>query len=318
MTFQYADNTCKESLDTVFNKKRADDRKDWLAHYDKDSRIDHADTTISYKQFVDKELIHFSKYDNERSIPNLIDGLKTSQRKILYPALKRNLTTEIKVAQFGGYVSEHSGYHHGEMSLMKALRAWHRTSSVLTTSIYLFPTVNLEHAFKVVKMLLLRDILTYLSELTKKIYRPEDKPVLNYLDDDGTPVEPEFYVPIIPMILVNGAKGIGTGFSTDVLSYNPLVLMDTLIHKLDGHEDVSQYVNPLPYYQGFKGNVIQVEDSKYLIKGKYNPTGKADEIVVTELPIGTWTDNYKVFLEKLIESKKHVKEYIGYVNRYEC
>ena len=132
---------------------------------------------------------------------------------------------------------------------------------------------------------------------------------MNYLDDDGTPVEPEFYVPIIPMILVNGAKGIGTGFSTDVLSYNPLVLMDTLIHKLDGHEDVSQYVNPLPYYQGFKGNVIQVEDSKYLIKGKYNPTGKADEIVVTELPIGTWTDNYKVFLEKLIESKKHVKEY---------
>jgi DNA topoisomerase-2 len=119
--FEYTDKGCSETLDMVFNKSRANDRKEWLENYNKESSLDTSVEKISYKDFVNMELIHFSKYDCERSIPNLVDGLKTSLRKILYSAFKRNLTSEIKVAQFGGYVSEHSGYHHGEASLMKAI-----------------------------------------------------------------------------------------------------------------------------------------------------------------------------------------------------
>ena len=108
-------------IDKIFNKKRADDRKVWLENYDKDSYLDTNHPTVQYEDFINKEMIHFSTYDCARSIPNMVDGLKISLRKILYSAFKRRLTSEIKVAQFSGYVSEHSAYHHGEASLNGAI-----------------------------------------------------------------------------------------------------------------------------------------------------------------------------------------------------
>ena len=120
ITFKYEEN-CDDKIDMVFNKKRADDRKDWLVKYDRKLVLDTNKKEITYEDFIDKEMIHFSKYDNERSIPNMMDGLKTSLRKILFSAFKRNLVNEIKVAQFAGYISEHSCYHHGEMSLNKGI-----------------------------------------------------------------------------------------------------------------------------------------------------------------------------------------------------
>ena len=112
---------CDDALDLVFNKRRADDRKKWLGNYDKSYVLNPETAEISYGDFVNKEMIHFSKYDCERSIPNLMDGLKISTRKIMFAAFKRNLVREIKVAQFAGYVSEHSCYHHGEKSLTEAI-----------------------------------------------------------------------------------------------------------------------------------------------------------------------------------------------------
>ena len=119
--FEHNGKKSDDSIDMVFNKKRADDRKDWLEKYDRKSYLNTSDSKVSYEDFIDKELIHFSKYDCDRSIPNVMDGLKISLRKILYSGFKKNLTTEIKVAQFSGYVSEHSGYHHGEASLNAAI-----------------------------------------------------------------------------------------------------------------------------------------------------------------------------------------------------
>ena len=94
MEFKYGDG-CHEELDKVFRKTRADDRKLWLEKYDKEAYVNTNTPFISYDDFVNKELIHYSKYDNERSIPNLMDGLKTSLRKILYCAKKRNLIKAI-------------------------------------------------------------------------------------------------------------------------------------------------------------------------------------------------------------------------------
>ena len=190
------------------------------------SILDTTEKKISYSDFVNKELIHFSKYDCERSIPNIMDGLKTSLRKILYCAFKRNLTTEIKVAQFGGYVSEHSGYHHGENSLMKAIVGMAQEYVGSNNINLLLPNgqfgTRLQGGDDSASE---RYIFTQLNDITKHIYIDADQHVLNYLDDDGTLVEPEFYVPIIPMILVNGSKGIGTGFSTDIMCYNPKRLL---------------------------------------------------------------------------------------------
>lgn len=110
-----------ELLNMVFDKERASERKDWILDtYDKSVNlaVDSAiGNRVSYEDFVNKELIHFSQADNIRSIPSVIDGLKPSQRKVLYACFKRNLKSEIKVAQLTGYCAEHTAYHHGEASL---------------------------------------------------------------------------------------------------------------------------------------------------------------------------------------------------------
>jgi DNA topoisomerase-2 len=117
--FDYTDEA-DPAIDLAFNKARADDRKEWLKGYDRAALIP-IGNKLPYSDFIHKDLIHFSYYNLERSIPSVMDGLKTSQRKILYAAFKRNLTQEIRVAQFAGYVSEHTGYHHGEASLNETI-----------------------------------------------------------------------------------------------------------------------------------------------------------------------------------------------------
>ena len=97
----------------AFNKKNADVRKNWLSTYDPKFSVDYNRKKLTVRDFVHQELIHFSNADNVRSIPSLVDGLKPSQRKILFSCFKRNLRAEIKVAQLAGYVAEHSSYHHG-------------------------------------------------------------------------------------------------------------------------------------------------------------------------------------------------------------
>ena len=111
------DDKTDESINLAFNKKQADDRKRWLSRYNPTLMLVSKDGKVDYTSFVNNELIHFSNADNIRSLPHLIDGLKPSQRKILYSCFKRNLKEEIRVAQLAGYVSEHAAYHHGEASL---------------------------------------------------------------------------------------------------------------------------------------------------------------------------------------------------------
>lgn len=119
--FVYNGEQSDDVIDKIFNKKRADDRKEWLENYDKNAYLDTSKKNVTYQEFINNEMIHFSTYDCARSIPNMVDGLKISLRKILFSAFKRKLTSEIKVAQFSGYVSEHSAYHHGEASLNGAI-----------------------------------------------------------------------------------------------------------------------------------------------------------------------------------------------------
>ena len=297
---------CSESIDMVFNKKRANDRKDWLSNYDRNAYLNTSKSDVTYEEFIYNDMIHFSKYDNDRSIPNLCDGLKISLRKILYSAFKKKLNSEIKVAQFSGYVSEHSGYHHGEASLNGAIIG-------LAQNYVGSNNINLLHPSGQFGTRLLggkdaaseRYIFTYLNPLTRKIFSELDDSVLEYLEDDGDIVEPVHYVPIIPMILVNGTKGIGTGFSTDIMCYNPLQIINYLEGKLKNISEVELKTLTIePYYKGFKGKIYPVDDSrkKYVIKGCYEMLSN-DKIRVTELPIGTWTQDYKEYLESLIDNK---------------
>lgn len=297
--FKHGGNDCDNAIDMVFNKKRADDRKVWLGDYNRELYLDTNKSNVSYQDFIDREMIHFSKYDCDRSIPNLMDGLKISLRKILYSAFKKNLTNEIKVAQFSGYVSEHSGYHHGEASLNAAIVGMAQ-NFVGSNNINLFePNGQFGTRLQGGKdSASERYIFTQLNAMTRTMFSPLDDKVLNYLDDDGFPVEPVYYAPIIPMVLVNGSKGIGTGFSTEILSYNPLDIIDNLLDRISGSEPNTSFK---PYYEGFEGSIVETDTNKYSTHGKFEIL-KKDTIIITELPVGTWTDDYKQFLESLMDS----------------
>jgi len=296
--FVHSGDTSNDAIDMVFNKKRSDDRKGWLEVYDRNSYLDTSKPQVQYEEFIHKELIHFSKYDCDRSIPNLMDGLKISLRKILYSAFKRNLTQSIKVSQLSGYVSEHSCYHHGEESLNQAIVGMAQNFVGSNNINLLYPDGQMGTRLLGGKdSASPRYIFTRLTAITKLIYPEVDNHILNYLDDDGTPVEPLFYAPILPMILVNGSKGIGTGFSTDIMCYNPLDIITYLKCKLNNLSCEDEFI---PYYDGFKGRIEKVSENKFLIKGVYQKIA-TDRIHISELPIGYWTQDLKELLETLME-----------------
>ena len=297
--FVYIDQTSDDTIDKIFNKKRADDRKEWLENYNKNAYLDTSKKHVSYQEFINNEMIHFSTYDCARSIPNMVDGLKISLRKILYSAFKRKLTSEIKVAQFSGYVSEHSAYHHGEASLNGAIVNMAQNFVGSNNINLLNPNgqfgTRLQGGDDSASE---RYIFTMLNSLTRYIFPEADDAVLSYINDDGTIVEPEFYTPIIPFALINGISGIGTGFSCNIAPYNPKQIIGYLRNKLLGQSNEgSEFV---PYYEGFKGSIRKLADQKYLIKGLYEKIGD-DKIRITELPVGTWTMPYTTFLETLMD-----------------
>jgi DNA topoisomerase-2 len=309
--FAHTGEPSDDAIDLVFNKKRADDRKEWLSTY---NRADHLDTShkhVTYEDFMTREMKHFSIYDNQRSIANGMDGLKISLRKILFAAFKKGgLKTEIKVAQFSGYVSEHSGYHHGEASLNAAIIGMAQ-NYVGSNNINLFEPngqfgTRLNSGRDAASE---RYIFTQLNPITRLIYRAEDDAILEYLDDDGQLVEPTFYAPIVPMVLVNGTKGIGTGFSTDIMCHNPLQIIDHIVNMLLQKPEAEW--GPIePYYRGFKGTITPLAaPGKFLIRGIHTVDAVKKQVRVTELPVGYWTEDFKKHLEALIETNS-IKDYV--------
>lgn len=298
-------NLSLDRIELAFQKTREDDRKSWLKTYDRNEIIEQTQKRILYSEFIDKDLKHFSNYDCLRSIPSMVDGLKPSLRKILYACLKRNLKKEIKVSQLAGYVSEVSNYHHGEASLLGGIIGMAQ-DFVGANNIELL-TPNGQFGTRLLggqDAASPRYIFTQLNNITQYIFHPADNALLDYMDDDGDTVEPVYYVPVIPMILVNGAVGIGTGYSCRVPSHNPLEIIENLIHLMD-NEPLTKMK---PWFRGFIGDVIQKPDvaentyDAYINKGKYEVLDDT-KIRITELPIGKWTSRYTTFLEELMNEK---------------
>lgn len=317
-TVEYVwDPATETTIDLAFNKKRADDRKTWLATYDRGRHLAVAagGAKVTLSRFVHDELIHFSNADNIRSLPHVMDGLKPSQRKILWSALKRNLTSEIRVAQLAGYVSETAAYHHGEQSLTGAIVGMAQNYVGSNNLNLLSP--NGQFGTRLMggqDAASPRYIHTHLMPITRTLFRKEDDAVLAYMDDDGLLVEPEAYAPVVPMLLINGALGIGTGFSSTVLSYNPVDCVAALRGRLQGVHATLEGVALQPWWFGFKGAVLPGADSKtWITKGVYEfADDDACIIRIKELPVGTWTKEYKGILDDILaaqeEAKKKAKE----------
>eukprot|EP00931_Biecheleriopsis_adriatica_P084095 TRINITY_DN5779_c0_g2_i5.p1 TRINITY_DN5779_c0_g2~~TRINITY_DN5779_c0_g2_i5.p1 ORF type:complete len:1403 (-),score=411.44 TRINITY_DN5779_c0_g2_i5:164-4372(-) len=304
MEFRWTGQKDDELIDLAFNKKRADDRKNWINSYVEGVHVDHSKANLSYYDFVNKELVQFAKYDTQRSVPSVVDGFKPSQRKVLFCAFKKKLKNDIKVAQFVGYISEQSAYHHGEVSLENTIINLAQNYVGSNNVNLLVPSGQFgtrlqggkDHAAS-------RYIYTRLSNVTRTLFHTDDDKVLKYLNEEGQSIEPVWYCPILPTVLVNGADGIGTGWSTSVPNYNPR----DIIHNIQKYLRGEAFSDMHPWYKGFRGTITpnEKEDGRYDIVGciqKKNDT----TLIITELPVKVWTQSYKEFLEEMMpeEGKK--------------
>jgi len=299
------DGATDDTLSLAFSKKRADDRKEWLAGYDpKRMLVAGAGGHIGYSRFIHDELIHFSNADNIRSLPSIMDGLKPSQRKILFGCLKRGLKTEVRVAQLAGYVSEHAAYHHGEASLTAAITSMAQTFVGSNNINLLCPIGQFGSRLLGGKDAASpRYIHTHLEAIVEALFRKEDAGILKHIDDDGLAVEPETYLPTVPLLAINGAIGIGTGFSTDIPPHDPEEVVGLLRDRLEGRRETLENLAMRPWWFGFKGAIQQVSDGVWLTKGCYTFDDVKRTVSVTELPVGVWTQDYKAFLDELCSAE---------------
>jgi DNA topoisomerase-2 len=297
------DTMTDDSIVLAFDKKKADARKSWLLEStakDADQlEVPYGDVKqLDITDFVHKDLVNFSLADLKRSIAHVADGLKPSQRKVMYSCFQKNLTSEMKVAQLAAYVAEKSAYHHGEVSLAETIV---KLANDYTGS----NNINLLEPCGQFGTRLMggkdasqtRYIFTKLTKEARKLFDPRDDAILNYLDDDGRSIEPDFYMPTLPMVLVNGTEGIGTGFSCYVPPFNPDDIRENIKRVLGGEEVVPMK----PWFRGFKGKVFRDDSGLWITEGMYRDTGS--RIKITELPPGRWTQDYKEHLDSLIEKK---------------
>lgn len=285
----------KKLLDSVFDSQEVEWRKEWMTKANAfvgDVDIDRSKKNLSIHDFVHKEMVHFALIGNARAIPHTIDGLKPSQRKILWAMLQRRSHESAKVAQLSGYVSEAASFHHGEVSLQETMIKMAHNFTGGNNINLLIPEgqfgsrqqLGNDHAAA-------RYIFTKLTRFARILFPLEDDPLLDHVDEEGTFVEPNHYVPIIPMLLCNGSVGIGFGFATNIPSHHPLDVSAAVRSMING-ESAKQVVKRLvPWAVGFQGTVRRGEDGSFMSIGRYT-AHKHGRFHISELP---WTTSIEAF-----------------------
>ena len=331
-------NKTDEAIELAFSKNRSDDRKEWLRNYDKNVKPDIVNNKIKISEFINKELIHFSNYDNIRSIPSIYDGLKPSQRKILFTVINNHIDSQskrIKVNNLASKVSDQTCYLHGEQSLVEAIVGMAQDFPGKNNINLLIPDGEFgsircggnDHSSA-------RYIFTYLNKLTYKIFRKEDECILKYNEEEGQIIEPEVYYPIIPMVLINGSTGIGTGYKSDIPCFNVKDVINNLKMIINNpNEKTIEKLKVLdPYYNccGHKDfnypNIIdKIDDHLWISKAKYQIINNRSQNIlhIEALPIGCWTADYtdpanglfaKLMNDKDKDGNKIIPKVINYVN----
>jgi DNA topoisomerase II len=290
----------RDLIDLAFNKKRQDDRKEWLSNYKLNSKFDKFAQKTTYESFMDNEFIEFSMEDNVRSIPSVVDGLKPSQRKIMYTLLKLN-KGEMNVGEVFGHVKALAEYHHGPASLEQGIINMAQDYVGSNNISLLLPNGSFGTRLSGGKdSAAARYIYTEIRNMTKSIFLKDDDDILDYLEVDGKDVEPKYYLPIIPQVLLNGTEGIGTGWSSVI----PKFKLEDLIQYVDNKiNNKRKNIILNPYFEGFKGEVYYDEERDNCVTKGVLEKVNDSTIVISELPIGVWNETYYVFLDKLLDDK---------------
>jgi len=295
-----------EAIVDMFDSKRADRRKQLLSEvYHPEAHVDYALGQVTWPEYLHTEVLQFSYEDNQRSLAHFGDGLKPSNRAVIFCMYVNNMTKDAKVIQVTGKVTEVTNYAHGEKSL-------HDTISHMAQDFWCTNNINyLYPAGQFGSRTLGRDsfsapryTFTRLNPIVKAIFPPMDFALglVKLRSVDGEDKEPEFLLPVIPMVLVNGTTGIGTGWSCDVLPHNPLDVLENM------RNIIKRETKPLkttPWYAHFEGEIVAGSDeNKFMCFGKFNvePLVKeSDDFIyvnITELPVEKWRQVYE---NKLLE-----------------
>jgi DNA topoisomerase-2 len=313
LQFTIDDNT-NNFFNIAFNKTETIERKKWLEEYSpldesKKTLDEESSQTVQFpiSRHLNEELIKFFHDDCKRSIPSVFDGLKESQRKIVYAAKKRKIEKELKIAQFGAYVAEHTNYHHGEENLFKTIIKMAQ-NFVGSNNLPLFSEdgqfgTRLQGGEDAAKP---RYICTQPQPVFYSLFNSEDDNLLTYQENDGDKIEPFHYITTIPMLLVNGCIGIGTGWMCNVPQFRPQDIIKASEFWMNNeHKKLQLFLNAIkPWYNNFTGSVEKISDTKFQTNGIYNQT--RNTIKITELPIGVWSSNFEEDLNKM-QFKKYIK-----------
>ncbi|CAI4230478.1 unnamed protein product [Auanema sp. JU1783] len=298
LTFTSDGDADDETFRMAFQRANSSLRKNWILSTlkpdaDKTVQSEQQGGEMSLTDFINNDLVQFSCLDLKRSIPSLVDGLKPSQRKVLHTLLQQGNVKEMKVNQLAGAVAMKQSYHHGEESLVKTIIKMAQ-SFVGSNNLPLLSAIGQfgsrhgggdDSASG-------RYIYTKLSPLTRLLFPVQDDAILQYNFDEHLRVEPTWYCPIIPLVLVNGAEGIATGWATRVLNHNLRDVIDNVKLMIEGHEPLAIK----PYWNNFVGDVSELSHSSYRIQGKLTFLPKKNgcpQVLITELPVLMWTNKYK-------------------------
>lgn len=302
----------------MFSKDRTDYRKEWVMSFNPDEFLDPKRREITLAEFIHKEYKQHADDNLRRTTPSVVDGLKPGQRKILFGCFKEGLDNprkEMKVAQLGAAVAKETQYHHGEQSLMASIVNMAQDFVGSNNLNVLEPLgqfgTRLEGGSDAASP---RYIFTRISTAATYVFRTEDNPILEYMEEDGQTIEPVEYLPIIPMVLINGAEGIGTGFSTKLPPTNPMEVISNVRKIVKSHGSTSDLSAYIPAWNKFRGRIWPEPEvggptghhTKFNVMGTYEAEGHG-RYHITELPIGVWSTPYKAHLEDLQTQGKIVE-----------
>lgn len=302
------------------SKTAIEQRKQWVMNCDPEEVLERADgmKEIKITEFMAYDNVHFAYDSCYRAIPNVYDGLKPSYRKILYTLLNSKKPYEFqKVFVLAGEVTKFAKYMHGDASLHETIfsmmQYWMGSNNIPL----LINDGNIGNRLSLgQKHGAARYVFCMLSKIARLIFPEVDDPLLEHIEEEGELAEPKYYVPIVPLVLINGTTGIGTGFSSDIPLHNPIDCINYIKAKLLN--------KPLPkinwYYPGFKGEIQQVNNGyqttgifrwidpttqrdKWYSAEKVGNTGQPTDynpcfLEITEIPIDV---NYKSIVEQILK-----------------
>lgn len=264
---------------------------------------------MNISDFYKTKYVGWASYDNLRSISSAVDGLRVASRKTIFTVKKKNINKDIKVSALSNTIILEAEYLHGDASLNGVISNMAQQFAGSNNLSWLSP----ESAFGTRQNPVSaapRYIFTKKTEWFDQLIPSEDDDILFHQTFEGHNVDPKFYLPIIPMILINGANGISPGARQLIFNRSLKDVVKHITNLLEGKQSKYDFI---PHWNGFNGTIEQgATPRQYIIKGKCE-IKNTTTVEITEVPIKYTYKSYIAVLDQLEEDGK-ITGYDDYCN----